>query len=173
MKLILSLLTFIILANNCSAQLKKFETAVAYNDYIITEQVKIGKVIQEFNNAITATADTNAIHKIRVAIKDQADSSVKAVKLMQPYKGDTILKRASINLFVFYSKIAGNEYARLIRLFYNSKLSNEEMQKQLGVILKAVTEEEAALDKNFSDAQKAFALKHGFTLTENDFKIKN
>ncbi len=165
------MLTFILLIHNCDAQIKKFETAVAYNDFIIAEQAKIGKVIQDFNNILSSTTDTNIVHKARKAIKDQADSSVKQVRLMQSYKGDTTLKKASIDLFAFYANAAANEYAQLIRIFFNAKLSSAEISKQLEVIIKTITDAEAIVDKNFADAQKAFAAKHGFRLTENDLKI--
>ncbi len=171
MKLLSSLLIFILLTNHCEAQVKKFETAVAYNDFIIAEQIKIGKVIQEFNTIFTSSKDTNIIHKARIAIKSQADSSVKQVKLMQAYKGDTVLKKAAINLFAFYGTAAANEYAWLISLSFNTKLNNAELGKQMETILKTITDTEAVVDKNFADAQKAFAAKHGFKLTENDFKI--
>lgn len=173
MKLILSLFSFLLFTSNCDAQVKKFETAVAYNDFIITEQLKIGKALQEFNNTFSATTDSNIIHKARIAIKTQADSSVKQVKLMQPYKGDTALRKASVSLFTFYAKAATNEYAQVIHIYYNDKLSSEEKRKQLEAIIKIITDTEAGLDKNFGDAQKTFAAKHGFTLTENDFKINN
>lgn len=171
MKRVLYFLCFILLTNNCDAQVKKFTTAVAYNDFIVGEQVKIGKVIQEFNNTFTSSTDTNVIQKARIAIRSQADSSVKQVKLMQPYKGDTALRKTSINLFTFYSKAAAVEYTQLIRISYNDKLSNEEKRNQLEAIIKTITDAEAIVDKNFADAQKAFAAKHGFTLTENDFKV--
>jgi hypothetical protein len=173
MNMKLALLLTLLLTNNCEAQLKKFETAVAYNDYIVEEQLKIGKMIQEFNNIFGSSDDTLVIHKARIAIKNQADSSVKHIKLMQPYKGDTALKKATISLFSFYAKAAVNEYTQLLRIFYNTQINSEEKRKQLETIIKTITDTEAVIDKNFADAQKAFAAKHGFTLTENDFKIKN
>jgi hypothetical protein len=173
MKLTLCLVASIILSTNITAQLKKFETAVEYNDYIIDEQIKIGKEIQKFNDIFTESSDTNIIHKSRIAIMNQADSSVKLVKLMQPYKGDTVLNKAAISLFTFYAKMATNEYTRLLQIYHNTKLSNEEIKKQLGEIITTITEAEKVVDKNFSDAQTAFAAKHGIKMVENTFKIKN
>jgi uncharacterized protein YaaQ len=173
MKLSISVLILLLLTNNTEAQLKIFETAVAYNNFIVAEQVKTGKMIQEFNNTFSNSTDSTVIHKARIAIINQADSSVKQVKNMQPFKGDTALKKVSLTLFNFYAGAAANEYARLIRLYFNTTLSNEEKRKQLEAILKTITETEAVLDKNFSEAQKAFAAKHGFTLAENDFKIND
>lgn len=158
---------------NCEAQLKKFETGVAYNDFIIAEQTKIGKMLQEFNNTFSNSTDSNVIHKARIAIITQADSSVKQVKRMQSFKGDTALKKTALLLFNFYAGAAANEYTRLIRLYFNTSLNDETKRKQLEAILKTITEAESVIDKKFSEAQKAFAAKHGFTLAENTFKIKN
>jgi hypothetical protein len=171
MKLIFSLLVSITLSANITAQLKKFETAVAYNDFIIAEQVKIGKVIQDFVSAFSKSSDSTEVHRTRKAIATQVDSSVIQVKKMQAFKGDTALKKAAISLFLFYGKAAANEYTQLVRISFNSKLSQEEKTKQMTGILDTVSKTEAVFDKSFSDAQQAFASKHNINLTENEFKL--
>lgn len=171
MKLIFSLLVAILLSNNSTAQVKKFETAAAYNDFIIAEQVKIGKVIQDFVSAFGKSSDSNEVHRTRKAIAAQVDSSVIQVRKMQAFKGDTALKKAAISLFLFYGKASANEYTQLVSISFNSKLSQEEKTKQMTEILDTVSKTEAVYDKSFSNAQQAFAAKHNINLIENEFKL--
>jgi len=173
MKLVLTLFSFFVIAINGSAQVKKFATAVEYNDFIVSEQVKIGTTINEFITVFSNSKDTTEIHKSRKAIGIQADSSIKQLKLMVPFEGDTALKNNSIRLFAFYSKVTSNEYKQIVWLSYDTKKTSEEKTKEMEGLLKTVVDAEAVYDKNFQDAQKAFAAKYNIQLTENEFKIKN
>jgi phospholipase/lecithinase/hemolysin len=171
MKTAFSLLCIFVLATQVPAQVtKKFTTAVAYNDFIVDEQVKIGEAIKAFNTAFGNTEDTLQIHEARKAITKQADSSINQLKRLVPFSGDTALKKNAMSLFSFYSKTASNEYKQLVQIYY-SKKTNEDISKELQALIKVITDKEALYDKNFQDAQKAFAAKHNIDLKANEFKL--
>lgn len=164
MKLILTLLSIIILSTNSTAQNKKFANAVEYNDFIVKEQAKIGNKIQDFNKTFEQTTDSTIMHIARKEIINQVDSSIKQLRKMVPFNADTSLKKSAISLFYFYRKAAVNEYAKIITIFLNNKISNDEKLKQFQDTYKLVTETEAIYDENFALAQRAFAVKHNIKL---------
>ncbi|MEP7255886.1 MAG: hypothetical protein ABI666_08905 [Ferruginibacter sp.] len=173
MKLILSLFSFLVITTSGYAQIKTFSTAVEYNDFIIGEQVKIGEAIKGFISVFTNSTDTIEIQGARKAIVTQADSSVNQLKLLYSFKGDTALKKNAMRLFSFYSKTAANEYKQLVWAIFDAKKTTEEKNKAQQEILKIITDKEAFYDKNFQDAQKAFAAKHHIDLKENEFKVND
>lgn len=164
MKLILTFLSIIILFANSKAQNKKFANAAEYNDFIVKEQTKIGNKIKDFNKAFEQATDSNVVHIARKNIMNQADSSIMQLQKMQPYKADTSLKKSAISLFYFYRKAAANEYAKIVTIFFNAKLSNDEKLKQFQDTYQLVTETEAIYDENFALTQRAFAVKNNIKL---------
>lgn len=59
----------------------------------------------------------------------------------------------------------------MVWVIFDTKKTNEEKNKEQQEILKIITDKEAFCDKNFQDAQKAFAAKHHIDLKENEFKL--
>lgn len=152
-------------------QVHNFTKATEYNDFIVSEQTRIAKVIQSFNNIFLNTTDTAEIHRKRRDIIAQANDSYKQLLLTEPFRGDTALKKHAQALFAFYAKIAGNEYRQLVDVYYDTKRTDAEKNTQLQQLIKSVTENEKVYDANFQKAQSAFAEKHNIQLTENSFKM--
>lgn len=173
MRLILSFLLFLFASTVLSAQVIKFETAIAYNDFIVGEQTKVGEAIKLFVNTYSNSKDSTEIQEARKAIVKQADSAVKLVKSVVAFKGDTSLKQHAIRLFNFYSVSAANEYNQFVLLAFDTKKSNEQVNKEMKAIAKDITEREKIYDINFQEAQKAFAAKHNIKLSENKFKLND
>ncbi|MBK7374642.1 MAG: hypothetical protein KTQ13_11015 [Ferruginibacter sp.] len=171
MKRILSIFAFFMIALQSNAQVKSFETAVAYNDFIVAEQTKVGETIKAFIDTYGSSKDSSVIQEARRKIVIQADSAVKQVKMLVPFKGDTSLKRNAINLFGFYYQIAAKEYDQLVQLGFDTKKSNEEISKEMTAIIQGITAREKLLDAYFQEAQKTFAAKYNIKLSENSFKI--
>ena len=171
MKFFFSLVAVFSIALNSNAQLKKFETAVQYNDFIVAEQTKIGETIKAFINIFTNSKDSAEIQDARKKIVSQADSAVSQMKGIAPFKGDTALKKNAISLFNFYSVTAAKEYDQLVKLSFNTTKSSTDVSKEMNGLVTQITEKEKQYDKNFSNAQKAFAARNNITLSENTFKL--
>lgn len=173
MKRIFVLIAFLATAACSNAQVTKFETAVAYNDFIVGEQTKVGEAIKQFINTYSNSTDSSLVQQARKAIVKQADSAVKHLRAATSFKGDTALKQSAIRLFKFYSVSAANEYNQLVQLAFDTKKSTEQLNKEIAAIAKDITEREKAYDIDFQEAQKAFATKHNMSLTENKFKLND
>lgn len=171
MRPILSFFALFIIAFHSTAQVKNFDNAIGYNDFIVAEQTKVGETIKAFINTYGNSKDSAVIQEARRKIVIQADSAVKQVKMLVPFKGDTSLKRNAINLFGFYYQIAAKEYDQLVQLGFDTKKSNEEISKEMTAIIQGITAREKLLDADFQEAQKAFAAKYNIKLSENSFKI--
>lgn len=171
MKRILSLLVFLAAVTGAPAQLTKTGTAVEYNDLIIGEQVKIGEKIKTFIGVFTDSKDSAALQLAREAIVSQSLSGIDLVKQLTPYKGDTALKKNALRLFSFYAGIAANEYKQFVQVSFDAGKTNTEKAKEMQEIVNNIAGREKIYDKNFSDAQKAFAAKYNIDLKENEFKI--
>lgn len=173
MKRIITLFAFLAIVTGSYAQVTKFETAVAYNDFIVGEQTKVGETIKQFINTYSNSTDSSLIQQARKAIVKQADSAVRHVRTVVSFKGDTSLKQSAIRLFNFYSVSAANEYNQLVQLSFDTRKSAEQVNKEMAAIAKDITEREKSYDADFQEAQKAFAAKHNINLTENKFKLKD
>ncbi len=173
MRRILSFLLVLFVSTSVPAQVLTFETAVAYNDFIVGEQTKVGEVIKQFINTYSNSKDSTEIQQARKAIVKQADSAVKKLRSVAAFKGDTLLKKHAIRLFNFYSVSAANEYNQFVLLAFDTKKSNEQVNKEMTAIAKDITEREKVYDTDFQEAQKAFAAKHNIKLTENKFKLND
>ncbi len=173
MKRIIAFFAFFVIAAGSHAQVTKFETAVAYNDFIVGEQTKVGEAIKQFISTYSNSTDSSLIQQARKGIVKQADSAVKHLNAVVAFKGDTSLKRSAIRLFKFYSVSAANEYNQLVQLSFDTKKSAEQINKEMSAIAKDITEREKTYDADFQEAQKAFATKNNINLTENKFKLKD
>jgi len=173
MKRTFILFIFLVIVAGSNAQVTKFETAVAYNDFIVGEQTKVGEAIKQFINTYSNSTDSSLIQQARKAIVKQADSAVKHLRAVISFKGDTSLKQSAIRLFNFYSVSAANEYSQLVQLSFDTKKSAEQVNKEMAAIAKDITEREKIYDTDFLEAQKAFATKHNISLTENKFKLND
>lgn len=152
-------------------QLNKFSEPVKYNDFIVNEQIQIGKTIQAFTTALNSSADSTVIHSKRRDIISQANKAYKQLLHTDPYGGDTSFIKHAKALFSFYAKIASTDYKQFIDILYNTNATDEQISNKLKTLLDTITEKEKIFDANFLNAQKAFAKKYDIELTENEFKI--
>lgn len=170
MKRISILLAGLIVSATLFGQLKRFTTAVQYNDFIVGEQTQIGKKIQAFNDAFTNTSDTAVLHSKRRDIVNQANQSYKQLQMTEPFKGDTSLIKHAKALFSFYAKIATTEYRQILDVLFSKSNTQQQKNEQLKALLDTVTQQEKQYDSNFLIAQDAFAKKYNIELKANEGK---
>lgn len=167
MKAIYCLLFACFLAGNSFAQPIRFDKANEYNDFIIGEQTKVGQAIKEFMTVNAESNDSTVIHNARNKIAIQADSAIARLKRLVGFRGDTAFKGSSMRLFGFYASTARVQYAQLVRYSFRTDKNDEALKKEMMAVVNLVIESEKKFDSEFSQAQKAFAAKNNFTLTEN------
>ena len=139
-----------------------FKTAAEYNDYIISRQMEVAGMIDQFTAASAVSADSaQAVlqKNSRVTGEYLADLSA-----MSDFKGDTIFRNAAVNSFTFYKRIFDQEYRTLLALDAKGENASEEDIQTIQQITQGVAAEEAELDKRFANAQRDFAQKNKLRL---------
>jgi len=153
---------------NGIAQQSEFKDAVSYNDYIVVEQMKIADAI----NQVAATFETGTQTDINAKLDElvaQIDKSITAVRAMPEYNGNKAFRDAAVDLFLFYRKIAQNEYKELSTLITGTDYSDEILKKMSDLITK-ITEDEKPYDYKFLTEQDNFAKQNNFQVVPQDLE---
>ena len=140
-----------------------------YNDYIVGQQNMIGEGILNFVSVFSDTASTSADAKAKLNLVLQTTSDViDNMNNLQTYTPDFGLKESAINLFTFYKRIIGTTYFAIVDEVYSTTPDTAKLDE----MLKAITEEEAGLDKAYQESQQKFAAENKFTLEDNKLEEK-
>lgn len=142
-----------------------YKTAVQYNDYIVNRQTTLIKYILEFSKMADSNLDTAGMALKKYA--GQAEQMIEEVKGMPAYKGDSALRNAAVNSFIFYKKLFELEYLDLLNLRKKNTVMSSEDVAEANSIVDRIGKEEEILDKGFQNAQKAFAKKNKMKLMDN------
>lgn len=147
-----------------ACQTKETIKPEAYNDSIVTQQTKIARLMIDMANA---SSDTSKAQELRKKAAEQAETSLKVLERLGPYKDDNKLLVAAQNLFTFYRDICNNEFKELYELAAQADQGNPEVLERMKAINQQIADKEAPLDEAFAKAQKEFAEKYGIKITEN------
>jgi uncharacterized protein YpuA (DUF1002 family) len=162
MKKILAFLAFSSLIFSC--QTKETIKPEAYNDSIVSQQSKIARLMIDMAHA---SGDIAKAQELRQKAAEQAETSLKVLERLGPYKDDNKLLVAAQNLFTFYRDICNNEFKELYELAAQAEPGNPEVLERMKAINQQIADKEAPLDEAFAKAQKEFAEKYGIKITEN------
>lgn len=150
-----------------SLNAQTFNTPVEYNDYIVTQQNKVGEKLVAFSSMLGDGKSSKAeIDTYLTNMLSTAQTATKAVEKMGPYDHSTNLRDNSVGLFKFYERAIANDYKALVDLIYAETPDDKLMEKVQAILVK-VTEEEAGYDASFQTAQQDFAAKYNIQLQEN------
>lgn len=139
-----------------------FKTPADYNDYIISRQMEVVKLIDQFAAASGVSADSaNAVLQKSSQLTGEYLADLSA---MSDFKGDTAFRNAAVNSFTFYKRIFDQDYKTLLNINAKSDKASEQEIQLAQSITQALATEEAGLDKRFSDAQRSFAQKNKLRL---------
>jgi hypothetical protein len=139
---------------------------VAYNDYIVEQQLNVGYKMAAFNEAIANVE--NGLEDVKVfhtELLDQAKVAVANVKGMNGYAGNTALRDAALALYSFYVDIIADEYYEMMEIVVNPAPTEAQMVR-VQELLEQITAEEQGFDQTYQKAQEDFAKAHNFTLSE-------
>ncbi len=160
------------LVSAISAQAQSDDKAIAYNDYIVELQTKIGESILAFNDAVSTDTITSAgIQPYYDAMINDTKNAITKINAVLPYEGNSDLKNAAADLFQFYLTIFQNEYKEMIGIIFGDAIGDPQLQR-MNEILADISAKEAVLDGNFQAAQVAFATKYNFEIIENELQEK-
>ncbi|OGU16644.1 MAG: hypothetical protein A2X61_01145 [Ignavibacteria bacterium GWB2_35_12] len=142
------------------------KTPLEYNEYIIGEHNKIMVKMLDFSKAFNAGDGRRMEHTLNL-LQKQIESSIAMMSKLEPYKGDDTYKEAAMELFEFYDSISGDEFEEMIEIQQKKGSQTIEDNKRMNELNRVIAEREAILDKNLSQAQRAFAEKHSAQMQKN------
>ncbi len=142
-----------------------FTDPIAYNDFIIDQQLAVGEAIEAiFDFELPDSALIWATYDLSLARVKQANANIKSLK---PFEGDSVFIKAAIELFAYYEKTFINDYPDFITFFLDEaplESETEEMNQRVEFLANW----ESELDMVFTLAQETFAKAHNFTFTTDE-----
>ena len=145
-------------------------TALEYNNKIVDEQNKIITKILAFYDATAAGSETS--EKLRKEASEQCETSLKVIKALPDYEGDTRLRDAAVELLLFYQTMADKSFVEMMAIIEKGEEITDEDLAQLEKIEADITNKEVLLDEELAKAQEAFSKKHNVTLVDNEIQQK-
>jgi hypothetical protein len=147
-----------------------YKSAVQYNQYIMENQKDVINVMIEFGKVIDQSLDS-ADQVLDRGI-EKADDAMTNVSGMPPFRGDTAFRNAAINSFEFYKSVLSNEYRQIVNVRRKGENKTTEDFNFLQKLPDEIGKREEKLDREFHNAQKAFADRNHLTLVRNDMQDK-
>lgn len=146
----------LVLSAGLSARAQSNEAA-AYNDFLIAEQQKIGRVIRDFSGSLTfSPVDEEATRGAYTQMLVGIQSAIESAESLSLLSGDQGLQQAALSLFRFYQSVAENEYQEMMDIYLAGEWDQRTFDR-LRSLVETVALDETAFDKAFSDAQARFA----------------
>ena len=108
MRVLFSTILVLLLSTSAFAEQ---ESAIEYNDKIITEQTKIGAAIITFSTTPNDFSLSN--------VRNQVDKSLDILNGMKPYEGNKTFLSSAKTLFKFYAGVSNKEYRKILQLLEN------------------------------------------------------
>ena len=173
LSIILISLACVIMACNQPAKGRNgvtYKSAVQYNDYIVSRQSKLMQDVLDFAKA--ADNNLDSAEKMLNTYVTQTAATIEEIKGMPEYKGDSSLRDAAVNSFVFYKNVFQNDYTRILEIRKKGTEMNSDDVEELNKIVGKITKEEEGFDKSFHNAQKNFADRNHMKLMENEMQKK-
>lgn len=145
-------------------------TALEYNNKIVDEQNKIITKILAFYDATAAGKETS--EKLRKEASEQCKTSLKVIKALPDYEGDTRLRDAAVELLLFYQTMADKSFVEMMTIIEKGENITSEDLILLEKIESDITKKEVILDDQLAAAQEAFSKKNNVTLVDNEIQQK-
>jgi hypothetical protein len=163
------LFTFVIVScNENTATCGKviLTTPVAYNDFIVDRQNEIIQKMVKLNQLYTEGTNKEIAWHYKELIAC-TDSNLNKIKILTPYENDSSLKLKAFNLIAYYSKIFHHEYKEVVDIFLEGYNPSDKEMDRIYNIIQDVKKNETELNAQLTQAQLAFAKKHGFEFSDD------
>jgi len=142
-----------------------FETAVAYNDYIINRQKEVYGFIFKMSDA--SNTSPAAAEKVIDEALPAIDKILGEIKDMPPFKGDVAFRDAAVVLFSFYKTTFDKSYRAIMEINKKGAKKTAADIARMTQISNDITNNEAQLDITMKTNQKNFGVANGMMIQEN------
>jgi hypothetical protein len=161
--------TFVIVScneNNATCGKVILSTPIAYNDFIVDRQNEIIQKMVKLNKLYAEGTNKEISWHYKELIAC-TDSNLNKIKILTPYENDSTLKLKALNLIAYYSKIFHNEYIEVVDIFLEGYSPSDAEMDRIYNIIQDVKKNETELNTQLTQAQLAFAKKHGFEFSND------
>lgn len=144
------------------------EDAIKYNDNIIAEETAIIDKINTLDNEFR-TYDPLLIEPALDSALIQVNHSIGVLEGIKDFDGTKEFKAQTLEFFKMFKSQLENEYSEMLKIYKlpEDKYTTAE-EDRYNELIKKIDDEYKAQFEKFSNTQKAFADKYGFTLTDNN-----
>jgi hypothetical protein len=154
-------------ATQLTAQTHKISDPIAYNDYIVDQQNRIGEELLKLIGMFDALPEDKAVCTDQLdVIISTCRSATTNVQNLKPIEKEFGMKLAALELFAFYNETMDTDYRLVIDELYKDTPDLE----LLNQILVRIQTAEGEVDEKFQGAQESFAKYHKISLQENDLQ---
>lgn len=151
-----------------SCSLLDSKKATDYNNKIVEEQSKIIKSVFELVN-VMQTSDSLHAQQKRAELVTIVDAAIKNAHTLSYSGDDKGLKASYQKLLEFYKKTMSQDYTEIIAISFD-KNADASAAQRVQEKVDAISTAESAIDKQFQDAQMAFAKEHNMKVQENELQ---
>lgn len=151
------------LTSFAGAQKTSFPDAIAFNDYLVGQQLAIYGELNKFTDAIELEESDEVIWNRYNNLVTFTDKVLADLDNVIAYEEGSKLYDSFRSLIWFYTEIFKTDYKRMTEIIVMDVVGDKE-QTELQNILTNIEGREATYDKSFLTAQEEFAAYHGFTL---------
>lgn len=111
--------------------------------------------------------DYSKIKTELTSAKNQVNASIKTVKKIKAFYGDSSFKDETLSFLNLFSDLLDNEYTEILKINENAEERfSAENRTKYRALSNATDEKYSAGFSKFVEVQKAFAQKFGFTIQE-------
>jgi hypothetical protein len=147
-----------------------YKNAFDYNEYIMEKQKIVINIMLDFGKTINLDLDSSE-RILNIGI-EKTEEALNNIKGMPPFKGDSAFRNAAVNSFGFYKAILGNEYKQIVNIRRKGENKSAEDIAFLQTLTAIIGKREERYDRDFHNAQKAFAEKNNLKLVRNKLQEK-
>jgi hypothetical protein len=167
------LLVWSALALAAQAQSAPYSTIdpVAYSDYILVEQEKVGLEFVGFSNVLLNGVDYKTAEARRQEVLKQVELSLRRLRNMAPFAGKTGLRDEAVAVFLRYKELYVQEYAKLATLVSTQTSTPAQLEEFYSYQVKAERKMQA-YTLRLQKAQQVFAAENKMEIVANPLQEK-
>lgn len=149
---------------------EKFETAIAYMEYINEQQTEVAKAMWEYTSAISHGKSIKKIEKRRKELLNTTSKSTSKIKELPAYDGDKTYRDSLARYMEMMHTILEEDYAKIVDM---EAIADESYnQKEQFLLAKERANQKMSLAATMAEnEQRKFALKHAINISNNTNKI--
>jgi hypothetical protein len=141
-------------------------TAVEYNDFIVNHQ---NSIISEMMNWLRFE-DDDLVGELEKVV-EMTHAAVEEIKEKEPYPGGENLKKAALDLFMYYERTLGGAFMEVAEKFQAANGDIDmDTAMEIQTMIQEATADEAKYDAAFAAAQQSFASANNMDIRKNELQ---